>query len=1128
MNTRLSSVSLFMLRSKDEFHLVSPAASRSALPMSANPRSSYSPTSNFLNISAVNINSITAPARLQELQNFVDINDISILALSETKLDATIHPSLYSLKGFHSPILKNRTRKGGGVAIYVRNTLPFSPIPQLNSDFFETIWVKVKIKKTTLLLCSTYLPPHTDSDKRSEFLDYLSDSVLEAQKFCPGMIALVGDLNAGNCWLPNDAPYHSPITPFELKLKTTTETLNFTQLINSATRVQNYTHNLRDLAFVDQPDLIKYSGVAPTFSNIDHLPLLITLSLQTANESQTSTVTSWDYPRTNIEGLINALSNTDWKAIKKEDVDVAVDRLTSTILCVAKANIPTKTIKIRNDKPWFSSELRREMRKRDRLFKAAQRGNTERDWTKWRSQRNFVTHLNRKLKNETIKRKVDLLITSKKNPYKYHKIVKSITGFRSNSPMAPLIVGDEIITNNYEKSEALNSYFCSQTKIDVTEQHLKSLNEYSSSQAKTTREFHFTPITPQDVMRIINRMDTSKACGSDNIPAKLIKLMAAYIAEPLSDLFNKSIREGKYPTQWKLATVKPVYKGRGSPSEPESHRPISLLPCLSKIFEKLIFAQIYDHIHSNTLITEKQSGYRPGHNTELQLAYLCDRLYKSTDSGDDYTVIYLDISRYFEKIWHKGLLAKCDTEFGIRGKHLAWIKSYLSDRKQAVQVGQDVSAQLSLSAGVPQGSVLGPLLAIMYLNGLSGLTHNEMLFFADDSSLHARHNTDNVHHIQRSLQNDLDRIKSYGDNWIIKFNASKTTQQTFSNKQTRIPSLTFDGMAIPIRDSHKHLGVTISSDLRFKPHVNNILLKFNRTLSPLFPIASLIPRQILLQIYQMYIQPHLDYCDTVFDRHLTVFDKSRLEKAQNRAARLITATPRRTPTAGLRAELGWSTLHDRRHTHRLQLYHKIIFDDRVPNYIKDIIPKTRRSAIERDLRCTETTLITIPAARSASYARSLVPATTRLWNELPDKIREEGSYSMFKKTLSEYLNHITPDSYFSIGSKAGNSLLTQIRLNASNLNEHRIRLGKSGPKSCECGAPNENSEHFLLTCPLFKTERIELYNNLSQILGTSFQDIPHKKKIEIIIYGPPYLNKNISTDAALAVQRFILQTRRFG
>ena len=191
-------------------------------------------------------------------------------------------------------------------------------------------------------------------------------------------------------------------------------------------------------------------------------------------------------------------------------------------------------------------------------------------------------------------------------------------------------------------------------------------------------------------------------------------MTATYIAEPLSKIFNKSLEEGKYPSAWKNATVKPVFKGRGSPSELKNYRPISLLPCLSKIFEKIVFSRIYRHITYHHLLTDKQSGYRQGHNTQLQLVYLVDKLYKSLDNGNDFTMIYLDISRYFERIWHAGLLAKCEKEFGIRGSLLKWLSSYLSERNQIVQVGHQKSSPLDLKAGVPQGSVLGPLLAIMY------------------------------------------------------------------------------------------------------------------------------------------------------------------------------------------------------------------------------------------------------------------------------------------------------------------------------------------------------------------------------------------------------------------------------
>ena len=579
--------------------------------------------------------------------------------------------------------------------------------------------------------------------------------------------------------------------------------------------------------------------------------------------------------------------------------------------------------------------------------------------------------------------------------------------------------------------------------------------------------------------------------------------------------------------QWKLATVKPINKGKGSPSEPGSYRPISLLPCISNFFEKLIFAQIYDYLNKNELLTQKQSGYRPGHNTELQLVYLTDKIFKALNSGDDYTIIYLDISRYFEKIWHEGLLAKCDVEFGIRGSELLWIESYLKDRQQIVQVGNATSSPPTLAAGVPQGSVLGPLLAIMYLNGLSKITENEMLFFADDSSLHVSHNACNFAKVERSLQRDLDRIKCYGNDWSITFNATKTTQQTLTNKATpKIPALNFDGMAVPACDAHKHLGLTISSDLRFKAHINNILSKFNRTLSPLYPIASFLPRKVLLHIYQIYVQPHLDYCDTVFDSHLTVTDKSRLEKAQKRAARLITSTPRRTPTAGLLKELGWTTLENRRRVHRLQLYHKLKADDHVPNYIKNIIPSTRNPAPGVILRSTQNHELSIPRARTAAYARSFIPKTTRTWNELPNSLRNENSHRLFKKKLVMREDHQSDHFYLTIGSKLGNMLHTRIRLNASDLKEHRTGLGKSESPTCDCGASKESTEHFILSCPLFLSARTWLFQEISAALETNFQSMPSQLKIDILINGPKSVSE-VEIKVALAFQQFIHLTRRF-
>ena len=312
-------------------------------------------------------------------------------------------------------------------------------------------------------------------------------------------------------------------------------------------------------------------------------------------------------------------------------------------------------------------------------------------------------------------------------------------------------------------------------------------------------------------------------------------------------------------------------------------------------------------------------------------------------------------------------MAKCEKEFGLTGNLLTWLRSYLTDRRQTVDINNSLSPTLTLDAGVPQGSVLGPLLAILYLNGLCNKTTNTMLFYADDCSLYATYSpTDKFRDSQLTLQQDLDTIYSYGQTWAITFNATKITQQTFSlRQQTNVPVLTFGDQLIPTVNDHKHLGLTLSTNSRFHTHINDILLKFNRSLGPLYPLARHIPKAMLISIYNTYVQPFFDYCDIIYDEHITASDCMRLERAQNRAARLITGTPLRTSTDGRRRELGWTSLTDRRKMHRLQFYHRLLFDPRIPAFMKSTLPSERRHNVQRILR--NASAKTLPMARTHIY-----------------------------------------------------------------------------------------------------------------------------------------------------------------
>ena len=555
--------------------------------------------------------------------------------------------------------------------------------------------------------------------------------------------------------------------------------------------------------------------------------------------------------------------------------------------------------------------LKRSIRKRERLFRIAKASGLPHDWERWRQQRNATSNLNKQLKKSYLTQRSRDLITEKQNPRKYHAILQQMIGKRKTSQVPPLLKHDgELAIDDKEKAEILNIHFARQSTSD-------RLTDLPPHHASNVPELRNILVTQQEVLRELNSLQVNKSCGPDELPNKILKLVAILIYEPLTILFNKSLSEGQFPTTWKEARVTPIFKGKGSASQSTNYRPISLLPCLSKVFERLVFKRVYQHLTDNRLLSETQIGYRPSHSTQFQLIYLSHRLYEALDDNLAFTIVYLDVAKCFDRIPHKELLFKCKQLFGIAGNLYNWLGSYLEDRFQSVTVGNEISGRQHVSAGCPQGSVLGPLLALMYLNDIETITTSPTLLFADDTAIFLAHEPNSREAVSQ-LQSDLDKIVQFGKSWGITFNSQKTVQQTFFIKAGgQAPRLSFDGQPIALHESHKHLGVTFSSDLRFHKHVNEVICKVNRSLGPFYAVADYLPRNTLNLIYKIYLRPIFDYCDVVYDSNLTVTDAMRLERLQLKIARLVTGAHIRSPTHDLLTDVGWETLKTRRTMHKL-------------------------------------------------------------------------------------------------------------------------------------------------------------------------------------------------------------------
>ena len=318
--------------------------------------------------------------------------------------------------------------------------------------------------------------------------------------------------------------------------------------------------------------------------------------------------------------------------------------------------------------------------------------------------------------------------------------------------------------------------------------------------------------------------------------------------------------------------------------------------------------------------------------------------------------------------------------------------------------------------------------------------------------------------------------------------------------------------------------MTFSKDLRFHHHVNTICKKIHRSLSPLYPIAQYIPRPILDQIYRTYIRPHFDYCDTVYDGHITIHDANRLETLQNRAGRLVTGTLFRTPTHRLHSDLGWETLSTRRRIHKLTLYHT--FHDpqhQTPSYITTITPNTRAQNTGRTLRNAMSHTLT--PNRTTSYQQSFFPSTTKLWNKLPESIRSR-PHPSFKRTISERLGVPRPPTYYEIGSKLGNILHTRLRTEMSNLNSHLFQIQKFITSECSCGSPVENVRHYVLFCSNYDNQRHRLFRSISLITGIEFNGLSSEQQLRLLLHGES-LDGGCGPAVAYEFQNFIINSHRF-
>jgi len=898
-------------------------------------------------------------------------------------------------------------------------------------------------------------------------------------------------------------------------LYSTMNQAGFTQLIHEPTRIVNSRRSCIDLIFSLNPNLIIDAGVRPKISDLcDHSPIYATLKYTTTRPKAYKRWV-WDFKRGDYDSLRQCLLYAQWNCCYADrDVNTTVNNWMSLFLECIEAYVPHYETTIRpQDKDFMNSSLRHLMTKRNRLYKQYKQSGDENTGSAYKKLRNEVVREIRKAKKDQ-QDKLDAKIFNVNTTSKsWWKVCKESLGASSSDLKGPLLLGNKLISNDQEKASLLNAFFASQSTLATTPPDLPDF-ELDASQPN----IDFLIIQPEEVYKILSNLDPNKSTGPDGIGNKILKEVALPLSKPLAELFNFCLCLGTFPDQWKIAQVIPIFK-KGDPLQCTNYHPISLLPCISKVFEKLLFNHIFSFLKTHSLLNKHQSGFIPGDSTVNQLIAICDKLSGHLDKGEDVIGVFLDLTKAFDKVWHKGLLFKLN-KIGIVGNIYQILSSYLNKRHQFVALHGCKSEPKCIEAGVPQGSVLGPLLFLIYINDITDGLTKESFLFADDTSLFCPVEGGNIVRAAQSANAELERIHQWAKRWLVTINPTKTVVMLFSKKRhpPKLPHLILNGNQLKVVTSHRHLGVILTPTLNWSEHINLIVSKCSRLLAILKQFKYRWSRMALETCYKSFIRPIIEYGNILYDS-CTVKLSKQLESLQGEAARLVTGTKKGTSVSGLIRELGWKSLEARRSDAKLVKIYEITHN-KAPEYLTVIL--SRFQCIRSGSHFTRSQaqgILTIPRCKSTLYQKSFFVSGISSWNRLSDTVKSSTSRLSFKRKLCANATIAMPFPHKV--PRHSQVVFAQLRSGFSDLKGHLYLKGCISTNYCTCGLAVEDTKHYLLECVQYSTARAELIRRLLLIKHDITPTAP------LLLFGSDDISHEDNMHIFLIVCDFIKHSGRF-
>jgi hypothetical protein len=656
------------------------------------------------------------------------------------------------------------------------------------------------------------------------------------------------------------------------------------------------------------------------------------------------------------------------------------------------------------DEPYHDETLKKLKRERDLAYEnfhsvksSTCQVTKDQLWNAYKQKRNNYVSKLRACRKKYFATKIDALRGDSKGMWKtLQHFVKSLAKQKMSNNIE-FTDKTESMENNFNNFFVQSIETLSETIIPPTNDELALLSEIPSRD----QSFKFHTIDETILLKIIKNLKFKAV--PDNINLHIILNTLEEILPLLLDVVNTVIVENSFPDCWKIAMVVPIPKVKNS-KDPNNYRPINILPLFEKILEIVMSMQITKHIEENQILCTMQSGFRKSHSCESTIQSVISKWRQYADEGLVTVAAFLDFKRAFETIDRERLLDKL-AKYGFKEESIKLIRSFLTDRKQYVHVNDKKSSSIDINIGVPQGSVLGPLLFILYINDLP-LHLREILIsiFADDTLLAAT--ADTFEKAANKLNQNLKIVTIWLKANKVKLNVSKTkclvitmTPQKLNQLSTdmREYPITIEGTNIEYVSSIKYLGVKIDNYLKFDEHIDYVIEKASTKISYLGRLSRILSKKSKILIYNCIVAPHFEYCASVLWGAGDVY-LSKLQILQNRGMRSILNSKYDKPINEMLTELGWLNVKQKLALSIVVLIKKII-NKEVPNYLCDEVQYSCNIHEHKTRRSTD---FFIPAVNSSFAQKSLFQSGLKLYNSLPSNIKNVPKTEQFKKACTEY------------------------------------------------------------------------------------------------------------------------------